>query len=170
MLRELLDDADRAVREALDRGPPELVPEEVGEVVSAGGGIARVRGLLGLGAEELVGFPDAVLGMAVNLDPDELGVVLLGDSPALVAGAEVRALGRPADTPVGEALLGRVIDATGAPLDDGPALPEMERRPIERPAPAIMDRAPVSVPLIEPPPPSSRVSRGWPPTIGIRSG
>jgi F-type H+-transporting ATPase subunit alpha len=84
----------------------------------------------------------------VNLDEDALGIVLLGRGEQLRTGVRVRATGRQADTPVGEALLGRVVDATGRPLDGGGTPSTQERRPIERPAPAIMDRAPVSVPLM----------------------
>jgi F-type H+-transporting ATPase subunit alpha len=84
----------------------------------------------------------------VNLDEDALGIMLLGHGDNLRPGMRVRATGREADTPVGEALLGRVVDATGHPLDGGGAPATRERRPIERPAPAIMDRAPVSVPLM----------------------
>ncbi len=92
-------------------------------------------------------FPGDVLGVAINLEPQEVGVILLGDSDKLMAGVNVSATGREADTPVGEGLLGRVIDATGRVLDRGRPLSFKERRPVERPAPAIIDRTAVSVPL-----------------------
>src|SRR5690606_8519923 len=78
--------------------------------VLRGGGIARVRGLPGVTSEELVQFPGDVLGVAINLEPGEIGVMLLAESDGLTAGMEVRATGREADAPVGEELLGRVID------------------------------------------------------------
>jgi len=94
-----------------------------------------------------VQFPGDVLGVAINLEPGEIGVMLLAESDGLTAGMEVRATGREADAPVGEELLGRVIDATGRPLDHGNRVQLSERWPIERPAPPIIDRAPVTVPL-----------------------
>jgi F-type H+-transporting ATPase subunit alpha len=126
---------------------PELRPREIGTVTRLGGGIAQVRGLPSITSEELVEFPGGVLGVAINLEPDEIGVMLLGDSRELVAGSGARATGRLADTLVGEGLIGRVIDATGRALDNGDSPHCTERRPIERAAPAIIDRAPVTVPL-----------------------
>ena len=148
MLDQALTQAFRDIRATIADTAAEPAVQDVGTLIQLGGGIARVAGLPRVGFEELVAFPDGVLGMTVNLDEDALGVVLLGDSAGLRPGMRVRATGREADTPVGEALLGRVIDATGRPLDQGKPIDTRERRPIERPAPAIMDRAPVSVPLM----------------------
>ncbi|PMB39631.1 F0F1 ATP synthase subunit alpha [Fischerella thermalis CCMEE 5319] len=128
---------------------------ETGIVQSVKPGIARVAGLPGVQADELVCFPRAgvgsgelpLLGIAFNLDPEEVGVILLGDSKHLQAGDEVYRTGRVMDVPVGEALLGRVVNVMGHPLDDRGALAITERRPVEREAPAILDRAPVTVPL-----------------------
>lgn len=147
MLQRMLDNSFDQVHIAIDS--LELKPKlsEIGILLEVGGGIARVRGLPTLGAEALVRFPDGVLGLAVNLDEHELGIVLLDHGDRLTPGAQVQATGRQADTPVGEALIGRVIDATGRPLDDGGPLSTSERQPVERPAPAIMERAPVSTPL-----------------------
>jgi len=101
----------------------------------------------GVGFEELIGFPGGLLGMAFNVDAGEVGVVLLGEYWHLNAGNEVERLGRVMDVVVGEHLLGRVIDALGRPLDGNGPVAISERLPIERVAPAIMDRAPVTVPL-----------------------
>lgn len=147
MLQELLDDSMTTLHAAIRRKALTLKPREMGTVLNVGGGIARIKGLPSVGSDELVRFPDGVLGIAINLDPEEIGVMLLGESDKLAAGIEVSATGREADTPVGEGLLGRVIDATGRVLDRGKALHFSERRPIERPAPTILDRAPVTVPL-----------------------
>jgi F-type H+-transporting ATPase subunit alpha len=147
LLRELLDETLSTVRAAVDRGAPTLQVRETGTVLHVSGGIARVSGLPGLTSDELVRFADGTLGIAINLEPDEVGIMLLGDSAALTAGIEVSATGREADTPVGDSLLGRVIDATGRVLDRGRPLLFAERMPIEHPAPEIMDRAPVTVPL-----------------------
>jgi F-type H+-transporting ATPase subunit alpha len=147
VLQRLLDDAMTTLQQAVQGSAAGLRLRETGTVLQVGGGIARIRGLPSLSTDELVRFPGDVLGVAINLDPDEVGVMLLGDSDKLAAGAAVSGTGREADTPVGDELLGRVIDATGRVLDHGRPLQYHERRPIERPAPAIMDRAPVTVPL-----------------------
>jgi F-type H+-transporting ATPase subunit alpha len=147
MLPETLDQAMEAVRRGLEESMPRLRTREVGTLVQVGGGIGRVTGLPSITSEELVAFPGGLLGVAINLDPDEVGVMLLGDSSSLSAGAEARGTGREADTPVGNGLLGRVIDATGRVLDNGGPLRVDGRRSVERPAPPIMDRAPVTVPL-----------------------
>ena len=126
---------------------PGLCVREIGVVRSVSIGIARVAGLPGAGYEELLRFPHDVYGIAFNLDEDEIGVVLLGEHWRLSAGDQVERTGRVVDVGVGEALLGRVVDPLGRPLDGrGPIVPD-RRLPIERPAPPIMDRAPVSEPL-----------------------
>lgn len=147
MLQQLLDQTMTTLHAVVESGKPSLRPRETGTVLHVGGGIARIKGLSSISSEELVRFPDGILGVAINLDPDEVGVMLLGESDSLAAGNEVTATGRESDTPVGEALLGRVIDATGRVLDRGKPLQLHERRPVERPAPAIIERAPVTVPL-----------------------
>lgn len=126
---------------------PGLTLREVGTVRSVGQGTARVDGLPGVGAEELVEFAAGVTGLAFNLDPDEVGVILLGDGRAIVAGSEVRRTGRVTDVPVGPGLLGRVIDPTGHPLDGGGQVRAAARWPVEREARPIIHRAPVTVPL-----------------------
>lgn len=125
----------------------ELSCQEVGTVTFLGNSIARVAGLPNVRSQEQVRFADGSMGLAFNLDPDEVGVVLLNNYTTIKAGSQVQRTGRVLDTPVGEGLLGRVVTALGIPLDQGGPLPVLERRPIERPAPTIMERSPVSVPL-----------------------
>ena len=125
----------------------ELACREVGTVTFLGNSIVRVAGLPNVRSQEQVKFADGSIGLAFNLDPNEVGVVLLNNHTDLKAGSQVQRTGRVLDTPVGEGLLGRVVTALGTPLDRGGPLPLFERRPIERPAPTIMDRAPVRVPL-----------------------
>ncbi|MCL4500748.1 MAG: F0F1 ATP synthase subunit alpha, partial [Deltaproteobacteria bacterium] len=146
-LGALLDDMVAVLEQALSGYQPGLKTMEVGRVRSVGNGIALVEGLPGVKAEELIRFPGGLLGVAYNVDPTEAGVVLLGEIGELQAGAEARRTGRVLDVPVGEALLGRVVDALGHPLDDLGPVHTLERRPVEREAPAIMARAPVTVPL-----------------------
>lgn len=125
----------------------QLHSREIGIIKSIATGIAKVTGLPNVGFEELIKFPDEVFGIAFNVDADEVGVILLGEYQHLNAGDEVERTGRVMDVGVGLSLLGRVIDPLGRPLDGGKALILNERLPIERPAAAIMDREPVTVPL-----------------------
>jgi len=126
---------------------PHLMPREVGTIISVSTGIARVSGLPSVGFEELLEFPGGVFGIAFNVDEDEVGVVLLGEYSHLHAGDEVERTSRVMDVAVGEGLLGRVIDPLGRPLDAGGPVAAGGRLPVERPAAAIMDRSPVTVPL-----------------------
>jgi len=146
-LQSDLDSAFADIGRALEAFVPALSAREVGTVTSVATGIAKVSGLPGVGFDELVVFPGDVLGIAFNVDEDEIGVVLLGDYTHLQAGDEVQRTGRVTDVGVGDGLLGRVIDPLGRPLDGGGAVVSSKRLPIERPAPAIMDRAPVTAPL-----------------------
>ncbi len=143
--------AEATLAQVLHSYHPDLTRRETGTVQSVRPGIARVAGLPSVRADELVYVPRAggtsLWGIAFNLDPDEIGVVLLGDSQTLQAGDVVYGTGRVMDVPVGEALLGRVVSVMGQPLDGRGELATLERRPVEREAPAILDRAPVTVPL-----------------------
>jgi F-type H+-transporting ATPase subunit alpha len=146
-LQDVLDRAFAGMGRARDAFAPQLRPREVGRITSVATGIAKVAGLPGVGFEELVRFPGDVLGIAFNVDDDEIGVVLLGEYWHLHAGDEVERTGRVMDVAVGDGLIGRVIDPLGRPLDGNGPVASSERLPIERPAPPIMDRAPVTVPL-----------------------
>jgi F-type H+-transporting ATPase subunit alpha len=147
VLDAALERAFTGLREGRESFAPKLTPHEVGTITSISTGIATVSGLPGVGFEELVRFPGGLLGIAFNVDEKEVGVVLLGDYEDLRAGDEVERTGRVTDIVVGEGLLGRVIDPLGRSLDDKGPIPGNERWPVERPAPAIMDRQAVSVPL-----------------------
>ena len=124
-----------------------FIPNEVGYVTSVATGIATISGLPGAGFEELLKFPKGIFGIAYNIDEHEIGVILLGKDSLLNAGDEVERTGRVMDIPVGDALLGRVINPLGEPIDDKGLIAHKQRMPIERPAPAIMDRAAVNIPL-----------------------
>lgn len=124
-----------------------MKPREVGLVTSVSTGIAKVSGLPGAGFEELLEFSNGIFGIAYNIDATEIGVILLGKDSLLKAGDEVARTGRVMDIPVGNSLIGRVVDPLGQPIDNKGSITQKERLPIERPAHAIMDRSPVTVPL-----------------------
>jgi F-type H+-transporting ATPase subunit alpha len=146
-LKDVFDSAFAGLAAARERFTAELIPHEVGTIDSIATGIAIVSGLPGVGFEELLEFSGGIFGIAFNVDEHAVGVVLLDDYSRLRAGDEVRRTGRVMDAAVGDALLGRVIDPLGRPLDGNGAVTSGERLPIDRPAPPIMDRAPVTVPL-----------------------
>ena len=146
-LQEVFDSAFAGIVQVREAFTPQLMLREVGTITSVATGIAKVSGLPGVGFDELVTFPGNVLGLAFNLDEDEIGVILLGEYWHLQTGDEVRRTGRVMDVAVGQELLGRVIDPLGRPLDGKGPVASSKRLPIERPATAIMDRSPVTVPL-----------------------
>ncbi len=146
-VREALDYAFSVVSHTLESRKLELKFEEIGVVSFVGKGIARIRGLPHVKSEEVVLFPGDRVGIAFNLDPEEVAVILLDKSEEVRAGQVVHRTGKAMEVPVGEELLGRVVDVMGRPLDEGEPLQTSEKRPIERESPAIMDRAPVNVPL-----------------------
>jgi F-type H+-transporting ATPase subunit alpha len=146
-LQGVFDQTFAGISDALQAFTPQLTPREVGTVISVATGIAKVSGLPSVGFEELVTFPGDMLGIAFNVDEDEIGVVLLGEYQNLHEGDEVQRTGRVMDVGVGDGLLGRVIDPLGRPLDGKGPVAASNQLPIERSAPPIMDRAPVTVPL-----------------------
>ncbi|MFH1137711.1 MAG: alternate F1F0 ATPase, F1 subunit alpha [Pseudomonadota bacterium] len=146
-LQNVFDAVFAGIRQVRETFTPRLTPREVGVITSVATGIAKVSGLPGVGFDELVTFPGDVLGIAFNVDAAEIGVVLLGEYWHLHAGDEVRRTGRVMDVAVGDGLLGRVIDPLGRPLDGNGPVAGNRRLPVERPAPPIMDRSPVTVPL-----------------------
>ena len=121
--------------------------QEVGRVIEVGDGISRVYGLEKAMAGELLQFPHDVVGMVLNLEQNQVGVVLLGESEAIKEGDTVKRTNRIAQVPVGEALVGRVVNALGVPVDGKGPIQAKEYRPIERYAPGVVDRRSVKEPL-----------------------
>jgi F-type H+/Na+-transporting ATPase subunit alpha len=121
--------------------------EEVGRVTETGDGIARVEGLPRTMTNELLEFEGGVVGLALNLDISEIGVVLLGDAQHIEEGSEVRRTGEILSVPVGDGYLGRVVDALGRPIDGLGEIESTERRPLELQAPSVVQRQPVTEPL-----------------------
>jgi F-type H+-transporting ATPase subunit alpha len=146
-LTAVLNRAAGVMREVLEQHQPDLTLEEIGRVSGVDNGIARVAGLPTVASREMLRFSSGLPGMAFDLREEELGVILLGPASRIEAGDAVRRTGRVLDAPVGEAVIGRVLDPVGRPLDDRGEVHATARWPAERPAPAIMDRAPVAEPL-----------------------
>jgi F-type H+-transporting ATPase subunit alpha len=127
--------------------PGKASATEVGKVIDAGDGIAHVEGLPGVMANELIRFADGTLGLAQNLDEDEIGVVVLGEFGGIVEGMEVTRTGEVLSTPVGDAFLGRVVDPLGAPIDGLGEIKAETRRALELQAPGVMQRKSVHEPM-----------------------
>src|SRR5438552_4304866 len=120
---------------------------EVGTVTAVGDGIARVYGLEKVMAGELVQFPHNIAGLALNLEEDNVGCVLLGEASAIKEGDQVRRSGKIMSVPVGPGLVGRVVSPLGVPLDGKGPIQAAEHYPIERLAPGVIDRMPIKMPL-----------------------
>ena len=146
-LIKTIDDIFDQLAECAEKFSLSLVPREVGTVTSVATGIAKISGFPGAGFEELLTFSGGLSGIAYNIDANEIGAILLGEDTQLNAGDEVERTGRVVDVPVGNALIGRIVNPLGEPIDDKGPIAHEERLPIERPAAAIMDRSPVNVPL-----------------------
>jgi F-type H+-transporting ATPase subunit alpha len=121
--------------------------DEVGTIVTLGDGIARVHGLDKVMAGELIEFPHGVAGLAMNLDEDQVGAVILGDFAELKEGDQVKRTGKIMSVPVGEALIGRVVNALGEPIDDKGPINTDKTLPVERIAPGVIDRQSVTEPM-----------------------
>ncbi len=141
------DEIARVLREEIENYEATMQVAETGYVVSVGDGIARVHGLEKVMAGELIEFPHNIAGIALNLEEDEVGAVLLGESAEIKEGDEVRRTGRIMSAPVGEAMVGRVVNALGEPIDGKGPIDAKEFIPIERMAPGVIDRKPVREPL-----------------------
>ena len=141
------DEITKLIREQIEHYESRIAVDEVGSVISLGDGIARVYGLDKAMAGELLQFPHGVSGIAMNLEEAQVGVVLLGEYTEIKEGDEVKRTGRIASVPVGEALIGRVVNALGEPIDDKGPIATKEFLPVERIAPGVIDRQPVREPM-----------------------
>ena len=146
-LDKIIDEAFAEISQDRQDYDSSIQLREIGVVKNVSAGIATVTGLLDTGFEELLQFPNNLFGIAFNLNEDDIGVVLLGRDDQLQAGDPVFRTHRVADIPVGNDLIGRVIDPLGKPMDDKGPISFEHRFPIERPAPPIMSREAVNVPL-----------------------
>ena len=137
----------RLIREQIENYEGTVEVSEVGSVISLGDGIARLHGLEKVMAGEMIEFPRNVAGIAMNLEEDQVGAVLLGDYADLKEGDEVRRTRRIISVPVGEALVGRVVDSLGRPVDDKGPIEASDYFAVERIAPGVIERQPVKEPL-----------------------
>ena len=141
------DEISKILREQIANYEQTVAVEEVGSVISVGDGIARVHGLEKVMYGEMIAFPHNVFGIALNLEEDEVGAVLLGEYNEIKEGDTVKRTNTIMSVPAGEALIGRVVNPLGEPLDDKGPIAATQRNPLERIAPGVLDRQPVREPL-----------------------
>jgi F-type H+-transporting ATPase subunit alpha len=146
-MTDLIKQITADIQKQIENYQPEMGISEVGNVIEAGDGIARVSGLKNVKSQELVQFANGVLGIAFNLEKDNVGVIIMGDYSAISEGMLVRASGRIASVPVGDAMVGRVVNALGIPIDGKGPLNATSFRPIERIAPGVVQRKDVDTPV-----------------------
>lgn len=143
LVRQLTSD----LQEKIQSFQPQLEIRNVGTVIEAGDGIAQVEGLAGVQSQELVEFENGVMGIAFNLEKDRVGVTILGDYLTVSEGMQVRSTGRIASVPVGDGLIGRVVNALGEPIDGKGPIVFSRYRPLERIAPGVVERQDVDTPV-----------------------
>jgi F-type H+/Na+-transporting ATPase subunit alpha len=143
LIKQITSDLQRQI----DAFQPEIGISDVGTVSEAGDGIARVFGLANVKSQELVQFANGVIGIAFNLEKESVGVIIMGDYAGVTEGMSVRALGRIASVPVGDGLIGRVVNALGEPIDGKGPIKTTGFRPIERIAPGVVYRQDVDTPV-----------------------
>ena len=142
-----MQDIAESIKEQLAKVNDGIDVFQTGEVISVGDGICRVSGLADCMAGEMLEFPGGLKGMVQDLDKENVGVVLLGPFSHIQEGDTVRRTGRIIEVPVGECMIGRVVDAMGTPIDGKGPIKAEKFRPVESPAPSVLDRKPVSVPM-----------------------
>jgi F-type H+/Na+-transporting ATPase subunit alpha len=141
------DEISKILREQIENYEQTVSVDEVGAIISVGDGIARIHGLEKVMAGEMLAFPHNIFGIALNLEEEEVGAVLLGESSELKEGDVVKRTNTIMSVPVGDALIGRVLNPLGEPVDDKGPINTKQRNPLERIAPGVLDRQPVREPL-----------------------
>lgn len=141
------EEVSAVIKQQIEKYDARVEAEEVGSVIMVGDGVARLYGLRNCMAGELLEFPGGVMGMALNLEEDSVAAVILGSDVGIKEGDLVKRTGRIVEVPVGEVLLGRVVNPLGQPLDGKGPIQAQEYRPVESPAPGVVDRQPVKEPL-----------------------
>jgi F-type H+-transporting ATPase subunit alpha len=146
-MSDLIKDISSSLEQQIKDFSPELTLRDVGTVTEAGDGIARASGLADVKAQELVQFDNGVMGIAFNLEATNVGIIIMGEFSGIEEGMTVRATGRIASVPVGDGLIGRVVNALGEPIDGKGPIQFKEYRPIERIAPGVVQRKDVDTPV-----------------------
>jgi F-type H+-transporting ATPase subunit alpha len=146
-MSDLVKNLSEALRQQIEAYEPELALRDIGNVLEAGDGIARVSGLSNVRSQELVQFANGVMGIAFNLEHESVGVIVMGDYAGIEEGMSVYSTGRIASVPVGEGMMGRVVNALGEPIDGKGPIDFKEFRPIERIAPGVIERKDVDTPV-----------------------
>ncbi len=146
-MTDLIKQITADIQKQIETYQPELGLSDVGNVIEAGDGIARVRGLVDVKSQELVQFANGVIGIAFNLEKDNVGVIIMGEYSEISEGMLVRATGRIASVPVGDGMVGRVVNALGIPIDGKGPIKSSSFRPIERIAPGVVQRKDVDTPV-----------------------
>jgi F-type H+-transporting ATPase subunit alpha len=146
-MSDLISQITADLQKQIDQFQPELEISDVGQVIEAGDGIARVSGLTDVRAQELVQFANGVMGIAFNLEADNVGIIIMGEYDEIEEGMDVRSTGRIASVPVGDGLVGRVVNALGQPIDGKGTIQFDQYRPIERIAPGVVSRKDVDTPV-----------------------
>lgn len=146
-MSDLIKQITSDLQKQIDGFKPTLNVSDMGVTLEAGDGIARVQGLANIKAQELVQFANGVVGVAFNLEKDNVGVIVMGDYEGITEGMSVRGLGRIASVPVGDAMIGRVVNALGEPIDGKGPIATTGYRPIERIAPGVIERQDVDTPV-----------------------
>src|ERR1051325_5115242 len=141
------DEIASVIQQEVEQFSSQIDVREVGRVLEVGDGIARVYGLTDVMAGEMVEFPNGTIGLAFNLEENSVGVIILGDFLDIHEGDEVKSTGRLLSVPVGDAVIGRVVDPLGNPLDGKGPIITTERRAVESNAPGVAERQPVCEPL-----------------------
>lgn len=141
------NEISQLLREQIENFESRVRVDEVGTIISLGDGIARIHGLEKVMAGEMLEFPHGVYGLAMNLDEDQVGAVILGDYTEISEGDQVKRTGRIMSVPVGDAMIGRVVNALGQPIDDKGPIATDKMLPVERLAPGVIDRQPVKEPM-----------------------
>jgi F-type H+-transporting ATPase subunit alpha len=146
-MSDLIKDISASLQKQIEDFEPDLSLRDIGTVYEAGDGIARARGLADVQSQELVQFENGVMGIAFNLESDNVGIIIMGEFSEIQEGMTVRSTGRIASVPVGTGMIGRVVNALGQPIDGKGAIHSTGFRPIERIAPGVIERKDVDTPV-----------------------